>query len=230
MEVLREFGWVPDDDRLWTEGPALKYNFGNFELSAGVLMNEYFRRIVSFQGNYRDLRRIAEIAFEIPERVESREQVLAWIVYGLRRSVPLAITPAWVEEGRRLQHELPWAKHMAAYNARPKALIERMWMKPLGKVLREAAALAAEDERCLIHFDGATVRFELPGKTFLVQADGTESWQQAVWVSLRELRALPQRWMRSTIAVSYWDGHVMIDNRRFAALVAPPPDAQAAGS
>ena|GEM_PF-1688634 len=223
MDVLRECGWVPDDDRPWSEEPALKYNFGNFELSAGVLMNEYFRRVVSFQGHYRDLRTMAETAFDVPERVESREQVLAWIVYGLRRSVPLAITPAWIEEGRRLQHELPWAKHMAAYNARPVASVDRMWMKPLGKVLREAATSAAEDESCLIHFDGHAIRFALPAKTYLVQADGSESWPHASLVALRDLAALPQRWMQSTISVSFWDGHITIGNRRFAASIAKRP-------
>jgi hypothetical protein len=223
MDVLRQCGWVRDADRPWSEEPALKYNFGNFELSAGVLTNQYFRRVVSFQGHYRDLRTMAETVFDMPERVESREQVLAWIVYGLRRSIPLAITPAWIEEGRRLQHELPWAKHMAAYNARPVASVDRMWMKPLGKVLREAAASAAEDERCLIDFDGHSIRFELPAKTYLVQADGSEPWPHASLVRLRDLAALPQRWMRSTISVSYWDGYITIDNRRFAASVAKRP-------
>lgn len=223
MDVLRECGWIPDDDRPWSEEPALKYNFGNFELSAGVLTNQYLRREVCFQGYYRDLRTLAETTFEMPERVESREQVLAWIVYGLGRGVPLAITPAWIEEGRRLQHELPWAKHMAAYNARPVASVDRMWMKPLGKVLREAAASAAEDELCLIYFDGHTVRFELSAKTYLVQADGSVPWPHASLVALRALAALPQRWMQSSISVSYWEGHITIGNRRFAASVAKRP-------
>lgn len=223
MDVLRECGWIPDDDRPWSEEPALKYNFGNFELSAGVLTNPYLRRVVSFQGHYRDLRSMAETAFDMPERVESREQVLAWIVYGLGRSIPLAITPAWIEEGGKLQHELPWEKHMAAFNARPIASVDRMWMKPLGKVLREAAATASEDECCLVHFDGHTVRFELPAKTYLVQADGNEPWPHASLVALRDLAALPQRWMRSSISVSYWNGRITIGNRTFAASVANRP-------
>lgn len=223
MVVLRECGWVPDGDSPWSEEPALKYNFGNFELSASVVTDMYLRRVVSFSGLYRDHRSIADTSFEIPERVESREQVLAWIVYGLRCSVPLAITPAWIEEGRRLQHELPWAKHMAAYNARPMALVDRMWMKPLGKLLREAAASAAEGERCLIHFDGHTVRFELPAKTYLVQADGSEPWPHAALVALRALAGLPQRWMYRTIEVSFWEGHITIGNRRLEASIAPWP-------
>ena len=112
MGVLRECGWVPDDDRPWSEEPALKYNFGNFELSAGVFTNEYLRRVVTFSGLYQDGRCIAEVGFDVPERVESREQVLAWIVYGLGERLRLAITPPWLDEGRRLQLELPWAKHM----------------------------------------------------------------------------------------------------------------------
>lgn len=226
MEVLRECGWVPDENRPFSEAPALKYNFGNFELSAGVLTNEYFRRVVSFQGHYRDLRTVAETAFDIPERVESREQVLAWIVYGLRRCVPLAITPAWIEEGRRLQHELPWAKHMGRYNARPQATVDRMWMKPLGKVLREAAEAAAEGEQCLIHFDGTTVCFELPAKTYRVQADGPKPWPEGVLVAVRDLATLPKRWMRDPIGISYWEGHVVVHDRKLPASIAPLPATQ----
>lgn len=218
MDVLRECGWVPDDDRPWSEGPALKYSFGNFELCAGVFTNQYFRRVVMFSGLYRDLRSTADVSFDIPERVESREQVLAWIVYGLR-GVPLSITPAWIEEGRRFQHELPWAKHLSAYNARPMASVDRMWMKPLGKVLREAASSAAEDQHCLIDFDGQILRFELPAKTYRVQADGPEPWSHAVRVGLRDLAALPQRWMQDRISVSYWEERIMIGNRSLIATV-----------
>lgn len=223
MDVLRECGWVPDDNRPWSEEPALKYNFGNFELSAGAVTNEYLRRVVTFSGLYRDVRCIEDVNFDVPERVESREQVLAWIVYGLGKRLRLAITPSWIEEGRRSQHELPWAKHMAAYKARPIASVDRMWMKPLGKALREAAASATDDEPCLIYFNGYTVRFELPAKTYLVQADGSKPWPHAVLVSLRDLAALPQRWMQCAISVSYWDGHLTIGNRRFAASVATRP-------
>lgn len=223
MDVLRGCGWAPDANRPWSEEPALKYNFGNFELSAGVLTNEYLRQVVSFEGHYRDLRSMVQISFDVPLRVESREQVLAWIVYGMRHGVSLAITPAWIEEGRRLQHVLPWEKHMAAYRRRPQATIDRMWMKPLGKVLREAAKSAAEDESCRIHFDGTTVRFDLPGRTYLVQGGGPAPWTQVAAVALRDFVGLPQRWMRAEIGVSLWEERLTIGNRVFAAVVVPTP-------
>lgn len=230
MDVLRECGWVPDNDRSWSEEPPLKYNFGNFELSASVIVNRHFRRVVSFHGLYRDLRTIADTSFDMPERVESREQALAWLAYGLRGSAPLAMTPAWIEEGRQLQHELPWVKQTAVYNARPTASIDRMWMKPLGKVLRDAGSAAAEDEYCLIYFDGSVVRFDLPNKAYLVQAEGGGHWPHAVRVALHDLAALSKRWLSSSISVSYWDGHVAFGNRRIAAVVAPVPDTPATES
>ena len=225
MDVLRECGWVADHDQPWSEEPALKYDLGNFEVRAGVMTNGHFRRVVNVCGVYSDHRSIAEIGFDVPLFVESREQALAWVAYGLRRYRMLEIKPDWLEEGRQLQQELPWERRRAAYEARPRACVDRMWMKPLGKVLREAAASASEDAHCLIHFDGSTVRFELPAKTYLVQADGSEPWPHAVLVSLRELQALPQRWMQSTINVSYWDGQVTIGNRRFAASFTKRPGA-----
>lgn len=221
MEVLRDCGWVPQANRPYSEEPALKYNFGNFELSASVLTNEHLRQVVSFDGQYRDLRSMVQISFDVPVRVESREQVLAWIFYGIRRSVPPAITPAWIEEGRRLQHVLPWEKHRAAYRRRPQATIDRMWMKPLGKVLREAAKSAADGESCRIHFDGKAVHFDLPDRTYLVQGNGPAPWAEAVAVVLRDLAALPQRWMHPEIGVSHWEERLTIGNRVFAAVVVP---------
>lgn len=221
MDVLRDCGWVPDADRPWSEEPALKYNFGNFELSASVLTNRYFHQIVSFDGYYRDQRSMLQISFGVPVRIESREQVLAWIVYGMRHVVRLATTPAWIEEGRCLKHLLPWEKHMAAYRSRPQATIDRMWMKPLGKVLREAAESAAEEESCRIHFDGTTVRFELPGQIYVVQGGGAAPWAEAAIVALRDLAGLPQRWMRAEIGVSLWEERLTIGNRVFAATLVP---------
>ena len=128
MDVLRECGWWPDDDRAFSEEPALKFNFGNFELSAGVALNEYFRRVVSFHGPYQDRRNMGVSSFEVPEHVESRAQALAWIAYGLRNVVPLAIRPEWIDEGKAAHDTLPWVRQKQAYARRPRATIDREWM------------------------------------------------------------------------------------------------------
>lgn len=50
MELLGDCGGVPDDRRPWPEEPALKHNFKNLELSAGMVMVGYSRAAVSFYG------------------------------------------------------------------------------------------------------------------------------------------------------------------------------------
>ena len=92
-------------------------------------------------------------------------------------------------------------------------------MKPLGKALRDAASSATEEDRCLIHFDGAAVRFQLPEKTFLVQGSGPQRWPRVLAINARDLTALPQRWMDGEIAIAFWDGHLEIANRLFRATV-----------
>lgn len=217
MDVLVQCGWVRDNDRQFSEGPALKFNFGNFELSAGRFTNQYLQPVVSFSGVYNDLRTMQDIAFDVPERVASREQVLAWVAYGLGDKIPLAIVPDWLAEGRLHHDVLPWEQHMAAYKRRLQASVARDWMRVLGKQLIAAAESAAEADTCRIHFDGDALRFRLSGQTLLVQASGDSPWSIDVIVKLADLKGLPKRWMRDPIHVSYFEDRLVIGNRAFAA-------------
>lgn len=217
MDVLVRCGWVPDPGRQYSEGPALKYNFGNFELSAGHFTNQYLQPVVSFSGVYGDRRTVHQVAFDMPERVASREQVLAWVAYGIGDKVPLAIIPDWLAEGRLHHALLPWEQHMAAYKHRPRASVARDWMRILGKQLIAAAEAATGTDTCRIHFDGDVLRFRLPDQTLLVQASGDTPWPIDAIVSLVDLRGLPKRWMRDPIDVSYWEDRLVIGNRQFVA-------------
>lgn len=215
MRVLRECGWVPDPDRTRADGPTLKYDFGNFELSAAVFFSERFCQAVVFlKGGPNCIAIDDVVAFEIAEFVESREQAIALIWYCIRRHRP-AIVPTWLEEGKDLQHLLPWRREAEAYARRPKAVVDRVWMRPLGQRLREAAIAAVAEDRCVVHFDGTTVRFDLPERRLIVQADGPEPWVEPVTVSLQALTRLPKRWMKETVEISLWDGHLLIGNVRF---------------
>lgn len=217
MDVLAACGWVPDTGNQFSEGPAVKFNFGNFELSAGRFTNQYLQPVVSFSGIYNDLRTMQDLAFDVPERVASREQVLAWVAYGLGDKIPLAIVPEWLVEGRQHRDVLPWEQHMAAYERRPQASVARDWMRVLGKQLMAAAESAAESDACRVRFDGDALRFRLPGQTLLVQAADDTPWPIDVTVKLADLRDLPKRWMRDPVHVSYFEDRLVIGNRAFAA-------------
>lgn len=222
MEVLAQCGWVPDQGNVYSEAPALKYNFGNLEVSAGRFTNEYLTQVVTISGIYRDHHSLREIAFDIPERVASRTQVLAWVVYGIGERLPLAITPEWFDEGRRSQDHLPWRQHMAAYERRPQASIDQDWMRVLAKQLKAAAVKAAESETCSVFFDGDVLRFKLPDRSLMVQASGDGAWPVEAVVKLSDFTGLPARWMTDPVHTSLWEGHFVLGNRRFNATTIEP--------
>ncbi len=228
MEVLAQIGWVPAPEVTVTESPAFKFNFGNFELVATTFTNFYLQPVVNFEGLYGDGRTVAQILFEVPERIESRAQVLAWLAFGIGQQIPLAITPSWLEEGRQTQHRLPWERQRAAYNERPQASVDRDWMRVLGKRLAADALLARDTDTCRVHFDGTALRFHLPDKTLPVPATGREAWLVGVIVSLPHLRRLPARWMQDPVEVSYWDGCLRMANCGFNATIEPAAPAASA--
>ncbi|MEO9090816.1 MAG: hypothetical protein ABI247_10855 [Rhodanobacter sp.] len=218
MEVLHHLGWVPDTDNPCSTGPALKYSFGNLTISAGVFTNRFFQPVVILVGLFSDGRSIQDIAFEIPQQVESRLQMLAFVAYALR-GIRLAITPEWLEEGQRAQGELPWVRDAAAYRARPLADVTRDWMRVFGRELRSEAAAADESDHCRVAFDGEVLRFLLPRRTLPVAACG-EPWKIEVTLELSALVAMPKRWMSDPVAVAFWKGHLTIGNQQFNAIAA----------
>jgi hypothetical protein len=222
MDVLKQCGWVPDPGSS-SDGPALKYHFGNFELAAGTFTNFHLQRIISFCGIYDDYRSLTQIQFDCPEKVASRAQVLAWVAYGLRNA-PLVIVPSWLEEGRHAQALLPWEQEMAAYRRRPQATVSRDWMRVLAHQLRAEAEHADEMDTCRVRFDGEALRFKLRARTMLVQASGEAPWSLAVIVNLLVLRALPKRWMNDPVDISYWKERLTIGNRGFDSMTEPCDD------
>lgn len=219
MDVLARCGWVSHPHSCSDE-PALKYNFGNFELSAGTFTNFYLQRSVTFEGLYDDHRTLEQILFQAPEWLVSRAQVLAWVAHGLRET-PVVITPDWLEEGRQCQDLLPWELERAAYKLRPEATVAREWMRILGKHLKAEAESSAGVDTCSVHFDGTSLRFTFWNRTLVVQASGNAPWSVDVILALSRLQWLPKRWSQDPVIVSYWDGHINIGNRRFAATIAP---------
>jgi hypothetical protein len=110
-DVLRDLGFEPDEDVLSDITPGLRFDFGNFKLSAGCLTNLYFAEIVLFSGVLVTPRTLTDVSFELPRRLNSREQCAAWIVWYLDNSVKRHFVPAreveWLTEGRENQNLLP---------------------------------------------------------------------------------------------------------------------------
>ena len=130
-DLLRDFGFQPDQEVKYSDfEPGLSFDFGNFKLSAGCFTNLRFTEVVSFSGVLKTRRTIAEVSFEMPRRIKSRELCAAWIVWNLDLSAGTLFVPArevaWVIDGRKSKDLLPWRIDRAereseqkAYRARP---------------------------------------------------------------------------------------------------------------
>jgi len=110
--VLRTLGFEEDPNVLSDETPGLSYDFGAFRLEASQGLNRWFRPVVTLGGLIATSRTNTLIHFEIPLEVESFEQGVALVTYildshaGGRFQPPFDV--AWLEEGRRFSHLLPW--------------------------------------------------------------------------------------------------------------------------
>ena len=113
--ALKEFDFGPDNSALSDITPGLSFDFGNFKLLASAVTNRHFVDVVLFTGNLFTPRTMAQVCFELPRKVASREQLAALLVDFLGNAADKGgFQPAreveWIAEGRRYQDLLPWRK------------------------------------------------------------------------------------------------------------------------
>src|SRR6185503_5846649 len=84
-DLLKEFGFQADEKVISDITPGLSFDFGLFKLSASCVTNMSFSEIILFTGVVATQRTLAEVMFELPRIVKSREQCAAWIVWNLDR-------------------------------------------------------------------------------------------------------------------------------------------------
>jgi hypothetical protein len=127
--VLREFGFIIDPAVISDNKPGLSYDFGNFKLTAVWCINTQFANVVLFGGVLNSRNCLANVHFQMPERILSREQCAAWIVWHLDRDAGGSFEPArtvdWVPEGRKNLHLLPWIKRQEEFRTRPHCTVQR---------------------------------------------------------------------------------------------------------
>lgn len=62
-DVLKEFGFEPDSSVVSEIMPGLSFDFGNFNLSASAVTNEYLKPVILFAGVLSTPRKLAEVLF-----------------------------------------------------------------------------------------------------------------------------------------------------------------------
>jgi hypothetical protein len=215
FDVPRDLGFQPDDTVLYSHvKPGLSFDFGNFKLSASCLLNVRFVEVVLFRGILATSHSLAEIEFELPTRVLSREQCAAWIVwkldqYGSERMFQPRRYVAWIEEGRQNQRLVPWVTEMAAYKSRPSCTVRRDWLRLALKTLAEHLSLLPDSAAVVFSFDGSVLSVRIDGKVVALPGEGFP-WAVRFNVNAGQLRRLPKRFMREYIGVEIWESRLKI--------------------
>ena len=173
IAALESLGFVPKPSAPFGRD-FLYFHFGNFELE---MLGEDFSGRLCFgglvPGDGRTL--YAPIEFHLLKEVVSIEQCALLIAYYLR-DYPIARLPAWLIEGRRDRHLLPWnldaARRQAAYDALPKCFVRRDWLR-LG-LTSLSAMIAAKPDDTVVRFAFANdvLSVECGDERFVVSASG----------------------------------------------------------
>jgi hypothetical protein len=220
--LLSDLGFVSDPTVISDEKPGLSFNFGNFKLSAGCVMNMSFEEVVLFTGVLVRPRSLAKVWFEMPRRVASREQCAAWIVWNLDRAEYGSIfyperEVDWVTEGRQNQNLLPWVVELAAYQARPLCRVKREWLRVALKTLADNLATVSDETAVKLGFNDGVLMIRCGGKVVALPGEGLP-WPKYYTILAGTLRHLPKRLMRERIEVSVWNEQLTIGRWAFAGV------------
>jgi hypothetical protein len=225
-DVLQDLGFQPDESIVRSDvKPGLSFDFGNFKLSASCVLNLSVVEVVLFTGILFTPRSLTELIFELPRRLQSREQCAAWIVWDLdQHSDGRLFKPTrhinWVEEGRQNQMLLPWVAKAAASASRPCCAVQRDWLRLALKTLRERLVLLADDAVILFAFDGSVLSIRCDGKVIVLPGEGLP-WTVLFTAQARDLRRLPTRLMREHLYLAIWESRLSIDGWTCTGTIEP---------
>lgn len=223
--VFEQLGFKEQWDAISDQLPGYFFHHGALSLTATQVTNQYLRPVFYIGGQYTSRRTMAEIGFEMPLEVESFDQGVAWLAYGVGPNLNEAIGIPWIQLGRELKETLPWVRQAAAYAARPQCLVERDWFRLASRKLRDRASISGPAERAVFSFDGDTLRVVLKDAVLSMPASGA-AWVECYAVIGTELASLPQRITTPLVPISVWDGRLHIGKRVWAVAQSREEDAR----
>lgn len=209
--LFASLGFQENWEAITDQRPAYFYDFGNLRLTAAEVMSDQLKPCFHFGGVIRGANSIEMIDFEMPLEVESFEQGVAWISYGIGKNYRPSNQTRWLEDGAAWQESLPWVRRLEAYKGRPRCAVEKDWFKVAVKKLRSMPESASEGDLASVSFDGEILRIACNGSTVTVPAVGAP-WVTSYAVSASQLANLPRR-LTDPVRISVWDGKIAIGNR-----------------
>ncbi len=136
----------------------------------------------------------------IPDKADSYEQALAYIVFGIGRHVGSGSISTdenhWHNLGKSYQNLLPWEvarrKSQEEWEKMPKAFIDITWMRVLVQLLKEWRDEIKQNELISFTFNGEFVVFKCGINTIPIPGSGTK-WENTYNLEFSELSNIPVR-------------------------------------
>ena len=206
--VLKEIGFRPTSDSMF------EFDFGNFKLKAIEGVNKYLAEIFYFSGINQTARTLGLIEFDLPTKVESVEQGVAFLSYYLGRDFEAKIIPSWYHQGLLWKHHLPWEKARAAYNKKPSAIINHEYFRLMIRKMKKLANKASIEDITTFSFDGEIVRIVCADEKIVAPATGN-SWEGTVSIRTKSLSNLPERIKTQDGEIFLWEESLRIARNAF---------------
>lgn len=222
---LKELGFIDVvDDQLAELIPMRSYRLGKLKLRASLTVTWYMAQIVVLHAEYFSARSFGMIDDEYPLKVESLDQLAAFVADTARKVMdeedidgPL---PLWFQRGLQNKHLLPEQQAIAEYEARPHCRAQRDWVKLAFKALAKHLGAAPDDATVRFSFDGSVLSIRCGELVSPIPADG-KAWPATYTVAAKHLRRLPNRFPRDrSVHFGIWESELQIANRCFGKVEA----------
>jgi hypothetical protein len=210
--LLRALGFEPVTARFTDEQPGYRYDFGNWVLEASVLTSHYLSRVMQFSGVISGRDSISMVDFALPLELESYEQGVALIAFGLPHHFVPSIPTPWLEQGRGWGEHLPGEREMRIYRARPQCHVEAEWFRVAAKKLRLIAETSDSTKACAVSFQGGVLKFDLADIVIAMPATGNH-WPSTYQVEVKHLVHISKRTHSDGVHLGVWQKKLTIGNR-----------------
>jgi len=215
-EILPQLGFEEDWTLIADRQPSFAHSFDGTRIIATEIMGGSFKPVTAFWGLKASRKTIGEVSFEAPILVESFEQGVAWVTYCLDKVFhPPLDSPEWLLRGRQWAEHLPWVRRQLSYEARPRCLVERDWMKVARRRLREASDRNSSQAIIAVSFDGTVMRLTGSGTEVVLPAAGI-AWPTPYSVMMTDLLEVTRRLTQPAVEIGVWDDRLQVGNRSVA--------------
>ncbi|MDA1054538.1 MAG: hypothetical protein O3C40_29245 [Planctomycetota bacterium] len=228
-DVLLELGFVPVADPM----PGLVFDFGNLTLRATSLINLQFAEVVAFSGVLATPQTVAEIDFEMPRRIASRERCAAWIIWYMDQAAKGGVfhpgrEVGWVAEGRQHEHLLPWvieqarreqrkAQYEARYHARAYCIIARNWARLALNTLAGYLDKVSDETPVVFFFKDSVLTIRCNLEVIALAGSG-DDWEKRYAIEAGQLRQLPKRLVDRHVEVKILDERLFIGYQFYSGI------------